>query len=156
MPLWAEFLHSLCSFPACVTSYFSPFPTCVCGWWSNMSIWISWVEVDGVLDILLFCTIDLTFGNLFSVSSALGWCRQAHLFFFFFSGRWCRWCVGAGWSYDGNCCLPPAYSVTNWRTRLFTPPSSPQSAATTLPVVAFKVKFFQRVRVGENVHVYEH
>lgn len=46
-----------------------------------MSIWISWVEVDGVLDILLFCTIDLTFGNLFSVSSALGWCRQAHLFF---------------------------------------------------------------------------
>lgn len=82
MPLWAEFLHSLCSFPACVTSYFSPFPTCVCGWWSNMSIWISWVEVDGVLDILLFCTIDLTFGNLFSVSSALGWCPQAHLFFF--------------------------------------------------------------------------
>lgn len=35
--------------------------TCVCGWWSNMSIWISWVEVEGVLDILLFCTIDLTF-----------------------------------------------------------------------------------------------
>lgn len=26
-----------------------------------MSIWISWVEVEGVLDILLFCTIDLTF-----------------------------------------------------------------------------------------------
>lgn len=48
-----------------------PFPlalTCVCGWWSNMSIWISWVEVEGVLDILLFCTIDLTFENLFSVS----------------------------------------------------------------------------------------
>lgn len=34
-----------------------------------MSIWISWVEVEGVLDILLFCTIDLTFFlNLFSVS----------------------------------------------------------------------------------------
>lgn len=33
-----------------------------------MSIWISWVEVEGVLDILLFCTIDLTFWeSLFSV-----------------------------------------------------------------------------------------
>lgn len=33
-----------------------------------MSIWISWVEVEGVLDILLFCTIDLTFfPNLFRV-----------------------------------------------------------------------------------------
>lgn len=153
MPLWAEFVHSLCSFPACVTSYFSPFPTCVCGWWSNMSIWISWVEVDGVLDILLFCTIDLTFGNLFIV---VGFRMVSTGSSFFFSGRWCRWCVGAGWSYNGNCCLPPAYSVTNWRTRLFTPLSSLQSGATTHPVVAFSVKFFQRERVGETVYVYEH
>lgn len=29
----------------------------------------------------LFCTIDLTFENLFSVFSAFRWCRQAHLFF---------------------------------------------------------------------------
>lgn len=61
------------SFLISVTSFLLFFRfllTCVCGWWSNMSIWISWVEVEGVLDILLFCTIDLTFGNLFSVSCA--------------------------------------------------------------------------------------
>lgn len=57
--------------------------TCVCGWWSNMSIWISWVEVEGVLDILLFCTIDLTLKkkSIFSFV-CLRWCRQTHLFLF--------------------------------------------------------------------------
>lgn len=62
-----------------------------------MSIWISWVEVEGVLDILLFCTIDLTFGNLFSLSSALRWCRQAHLFIFSPEGK-----AGAVWELDGS------------------------------------------------------
>lgn len=62
-----------------------------------MSIWISWVEVEGVLDMLLFCTIDLTFGNLFSVSSALRWCRLAHLFFPPQEGE-----AGAVWELDGG------------------------------------------------------
>lgn len=49
-----------------------------------MSIWISWVEVEGVLDILLFCTIDLTFGNLFAVSCSYDGVDRL---IFFFSSR---------------------------------------------------------------------
>lgn len=82
----------MCVKSLCISALMFFYLTCACEPWSNMSIWISWVEVEGVLDILLFWTIDFTFQH---------WLLLFHTIYFYHSSLWhcqlkCSFCSFLG------------------------------------------------------------